>query len=97
MKLSEHGREFYTATITSSPAVTGAWEATFDDGTTWHEGEEHPTLADTWRWLLAGASADPTGAVAVINRSLQPTLRAVDSPEIVARRADTPTVNYNAA
>ena len=96
MDLDSHGREFYTVEIVTTPQLTG-WEASFDDGATWVAGAVHPTLANTWRWLLAGENAAVGTAVAVVTSSFRPHIRATDNPEIVVRRKDAPRINYIAA
>ena len=85
MNLSTHAREFYTLTITTDPPVA-AWQASFDDGRTWHDGQ--PTGGDT-RWLLRGPTVpeDTARPAAPITRSVRPLIRATDDPEIVVRGA----------
>lgn len=97
MKLDPQGREFYTLTITTSPTAVGGWEASFDNGATWHAGEEHDTLDDTWQWLVAGAGVAQGSAVAVISGHVQPKVRLTDNPEIVVRHRDVPTIRYGTA
>lgn len=94
MILSEHAREYYELQITTtatngSPIPASGWSASFDGGTTWaaatvisHDSEDYSA------WLVAGAQADDTGAVATIERQeTVPLVRATDSPEIVVRAA----------
>jgi hypothetical protein len=93
MRLRRESREFYDLTITTDPPVVG-WEASFDSGETWHDGElvdvDDPEIgALRQRWLVAGTEADDAGAVAVITRSISPLLRASDDPELVVRRGPT--------
>lgn len=89
-RLSRHAREPYDQQILTEPAVTG-WEASFDDGATWHLGE---VLVDDpepgWvRWLIAGDLADPGASVAQLTptgrEDLQPLARAVTNPAIIVR------------
>jgi len=96
MRLDPHGREHYQLTIITDPQVD-AWETSFDDGTTWIPGTPAPGVDNTWQWLIAGHLADPGDAVAVIRRSLTPIIRAVDNPEIIARRRDVPPIHYKTA
>lgn len=83
------GREWYTLTIATTPAVT-AWEASFDRGLTFKPGEV--AGGGSVRWLVAGADADPTGADAVISEYTIPLIRAIDDPEVVVRIA--PAIEY---
>lgn len=104
MILDPHGREFYRVTITTVPQVT-AWEASFDDGTTWTAGAADtrvPPTANTWEWLVAGELRDNTdlapGVLAgVITRSMSPKIRCVDTPEVIVRHQDVPPINYKQA
>lgn len=96
-ELDAHGRENYRVIITTTPQLTN-WEASFDGGDTWIAGTPDtrtPPTANTWQWLLAGERADPTGAVAVITASFTPHVRAVDNPEVIARRKDVPPIEYD--
>lgn len=88
MQLNPWGRELYDPRPATAPAV-GDWEATFDEGATWHEAtlvEGHPT------WLLAGPRVEVGDAVAVITGRTQPILRSVSNPELIARRAPEVTL-----
>ena len=88
MNLSRHAREYLRLTLTTAPAVT-AWDATFDKGTTWVAGVR-VGVTDEYRWLVAGSSAVVGTAVAVLAPGLHAvTVRATDSPEIVARDVDS--------
>ena len=86
MILHRQGREYYTLTIDTEPAVTG-WEASFDGGTTWAPGALN---GDVWQWLVAGPLAPTDQPCMVIDRSTAPLIRAVDTPEILIR--STPTI-----
>lgn len=92
MNLDPNAREFYTLTITTTPAVT-SWDASFDNGGTWFTGAAVAGQADTFRWLVAGPTATVGAAVAVIGAwSVLPKVRATSSPEIVVRDAPRITV-----
>lgn len=86
MILSPQGREYYALTITTTPATQPTdWAASFDHGATWVTA----TAVDgNSAWLVAGASADPTGAV-VVRTKTSPLVRLLDNPEIVVRSAPT--------
>lgn len=88
MILNPNAREFYSLEITTSPAVSGGWEASFDEGATWDAGTTATVdgVAVT-RWLVAGALATVGTAVAVITDNVTPLIRATESPEIVVRDA----------
>ncbi|MCW2756341.1 MAG: hypothetical protein JWO46_87 [Nocardioidaceae bacterium] len=98
MDLSRYGREFYTVEIATDPQVTD-WEASFDGGTTWADGEEVEAEENTWRWLVHGAAFVP--AEGDVNESqlaaalvdvVRPHVRAVDNPEVVVRLSPTITI-----
>lgn len=90
MNLHRNGREYYALTITTTPTTTPTeWEASFDRGTTWIPAAN---VAGNSAWLLAGGSADPTDAVAVVSRRVTPLVRLIDAPEIVVR--DAPIIHY---
>lgn len=89
MQLARYARKYYKLDITTEPAVT-AWEASFDKGETWHPH----TVVDTFSaWLVAGPDADPGNAVAVLDSSVTPLLRAVDNPEILDGEGSAPRIN----
>lgn len=89
-RLNRRGREHYDQQIITEPPVA-AWEASFDDGATWHLGQA--LVGDPepgWhRWLVAGDLADPGASVAQLTPTgrtdLQPLARAIANPEIVVR------------
>lgn len=89
MELSRHGREYYAIRVTTDPAISAAsWEASFDQGETWHAATVQSDVTGDWSaWLIAGNEADPGDAVAVLASSRTPMIRAVDSPEILTRTA----------
>lgn len=94
MNLNRHARDHMVLAIATDPPVTGPWEATFDDGATWHDGEAVPGHADRTRWLIAGPDAEQGGAVAQLAVGIHPvTVRCVDSTEIVADHATHVHVN----
>ena len=92
MILSPLAREFYRVAITTDGDVTD-WEASFDGGTTWHDGEVDPDEETFTRWLLAGPDAPLGTAVAVITADVVPIVRATDNPEIVVRKAPRITLD----
>ena len=87
MRLHRQAREFYTLTITTSPQISGVWEASFDGGDTWSAGQA--TADGAWRWLLRGPDRpdDPQYPAQVVTCSVKPLVRAVDIPELVVRSA----------
>jgi hypothetical protein len=88
MQLARYARKFYKLEITTEPAVT-AWEASFDRGVTW----QPQTTVDTYpAWLVAGPDADPGPAVAVLEESVTPWIRAVDNPEILDVEGQAPRI-----
>jgi hypothetical protein len=94
VELHREGREYYKLKITTIPALAaGAWEASFDAGTTWPVASViSDVTGDYSAWLVAGEDAEPGTAVAVISHDTYPIVRAVDTPEIVARNA--PAIRY---
>ncbi len=90
MELTRWGKEWYALEIATEPPVD-AWEASFDDGETWHGSTEVGT--DGWsNWLVAGTEADPAEAVAILPRGrTKPKIRGVDNPEIIVR--EPPYIN----
>lgn len=90
MILHRQGREYYALTITTSPTTQPTdWSASFDGGTTWSVAT---AVNGASAWLVAGATADATGAVAVLSRSVNPLVRLTANPEIVVR--DAPRIQY---
>ena len=85
MILHRRAREFYSLAIATEPAVAG-WEASFDGGATWATGA---AVTGGWRWLVAGPQAPLDEPASVIDRSVVPLVRAVDTPEILVRAAPT--------
>lgn len=89
-RLSRHGREPYDQRIITDPQLNG-WEASFDNGATWHLGEA--LVADPevgWvRWLIAGDLAAAGASVAQLTptgrEDLQPLARAIANPQIIVR------------
>lgn len=88
MNLKPEGKEYYTLTITTTPAVT-SWDASFDGGTTWATGAPVAGQTDTYQWLVAGANAPAGGTTpaAVLTRTVQPEVRATSTPETIVRDA----------
>ena len=87
MMLNRTAKEFYTLEITTYPPVT-AWEASFDGGTTWTAGLD--TGDGAFQWLVAGPSADTSGAIALSSKKTSPLVRSATSSEVVVR--DAPTI-----
>lgn len=84
MNLKRSERDWYVLDITVEPPLTGAWQASFDNGATWHNGSQ---TSGGWAWLLAGpdfdaAAVDMDGAdtVAVLTASTTPLLRCAENP-----------------
>ena len=90
MILFKSAREFYALQITTTPAVTGGWSASFDSGTTWVAGAAATVngVAVT-RWLIAGptAAVDGTTPAATLAGNVTPLIRATEAPEVVVRSA----------
>lgn len=59
---SRHSREPIEFELVTDPPIT-AWEASFDDGDTWHPGQAVTGKAGHYQWLVAGAAADKGAAV----------------------------------
>lgn len=90
MILHRNGREYYALAITTTPNTGPTdWQASFDGGSTWVTAV---SVSGNSAWLLAGAEADPTGAVAVVSRRVRPLVRLTVAPEIVIR--DAPLIHY---
>lgn len=93
MNLNRDAKEQYrlqisTVTTAGVPITLASWEASFDRGATFVAATIVTWDSQSWAgWLIAGPDANPSGAVAVIPRSLTPIVRVTDSPEIVARNA----------
>jgi hypothetical protein len=91
VELNPAAREFYVQQVTTNPVTTG-WAASFDAGATWVEGDAVENTTDTWRWLIAGPTFNPTGAptaeytdLAPVGDSqvIYPLLRCTDNPEVI--------------
>jgi hypothetical protein len=63
-----------------------AWEASFDNGTTWAASTTVGTDGFS-RWLVAGPNADPTGATVLPLGRTVPLVRATQNPEVIVRDA----------
>lgn len=85
MRIPALGREYLRLKIETSPQLT-TWEASFDGGDTWYEGEPDDE-ENVYRWLVAGVDVDPGGAVLVVDRRYPVLVRATDEPEILVRQA----------
>lgn len=96
MHLEPKARKYYQLSIVTEPATTATWEASFDDGVTWHEGEE--STPDVWRWLIAGPEFDPEDEVEAEYIALEvadyvPVLLKLSvNPEVVI--IDGPTIYF---
>lgn len=94
MKLSVESRQYYRLTVTTTPAVTAPWEASFDNGTTWTAGTDEGS--GVWSWLLATGSTldsanNPAGTITVATAAGQvtrPLLRCDNGSESIV--ADVP-------
>lgn len=88
-ELNRHAREPYDQYLETTPPVV-AWEASFDQGTTWHAATSlAPTEPGWYRWLIAGARADQGTAVAQLSvGDHQPLVRAIANPDIVVREVE---------
>jgi len=84
MRLYAQAREYYTLEIDTVPPVTG-WEASFDDGATYYDGEF--VGGTTYRWLVAGPGVDPGDAVAIITKNTEVMVRAASDPEVIVDEA----------
>lgn len=89
MRLHHDAREYYRLEIITDPVVA-AWEASFDDGDSWHASTSIDGLP---AWLVAGPDAEQGTAVAVITSRALPLIRATDNPEIIVRRAPSVIVD----
>lgn len=84
MQMQREGREWVSWDLAEPPA--GPLEVSFDGGEQWHDMERD---GDTVRVLIAGpeAGTNPAGTVPLpLGRSVA-TIRMVDDPEILVRRA----------
>lgn len=84
MKLFRQERDYYVLAITTTPALTGTWEASFDGGDTWIDGV---ASGDNWTWLVAGPDFDaaavgmnPADTKATITTAVSPLLRNKENP-----------------
>ena len=84
MRLYREERDYYVLSIVTSPALAGVWEASFDGGETWVDGEASD---DNWAWLVAGPDFDaaavgmsPAETKATITAATQPRLRNKENP-----------------
>ena len=83
MILDRAAREYYALEISTTPDVA-AWEASFDDGTTWVPSTTVGTDG-FYRWLVAGPDVAPGEGATILAASVVPIVRATDSPEIIPR------------
>jgi hypothetical protein len=89
VKLHRAERDNYILTIATVPALTGTWEASFDDGETWVEGQSD---SGSWAWLVAGpdfvaADVGMTDDGTVLDHSTTPLVRVKDDPVLDIQRA----------
>lgn len=87
MQLDPEGREYYNLEITTSPAVSGGWSASFDQGATWVAGV--PGTVDgvaVYQWLIAGPDAEGAGTPdATITASILPLVATTEGSERIVR------------
>lgn len=105
MDLLPYERDYYVVSYTTTPALTGTVEASFDDGDTWHDGEATTVDVDgdtvnAWAWLIAGPDYEadeldpeqnPDDTVATISTSVVPLLRLADDPILDGKKG--PRIN----
>lgn len=91
MKLNRAERDYYRVSITVDPPLTGTWQASFDDGTTWIDGT---TVDDDLVWLIAGPDfdavaegLDPDDTQATITGEVVPLFRLKDDPVLDVEKA----------
>jgi hypothetical protein len=90
MKLHRAERDNYVLTIVTDPPLEGTWEASFDGGNTWHDGDP---ASGTWTWLVAGPDfelpGDPgwTDEGVQLTHSVKPLLRVKDNPILDVQEA----------
>jgi hypothetical protein len=84
VKLRRQERDYYVVSIVTSPALTGTWEASFDQGETWIDGTPSD---DNWAWLVAGVDFDAAAVgmnsadtKATITTAVVPWLRNKENP-----------------
>ena len=84
VRLNRAERDWLVLDITTTPTLTGTWQASFDRGETWIDG--HPS-AGGWAWLLAGPDFDADSVTmddddtdATITADVLPLLRIADDP-----------------
>ena len=92
MQLNRAAREYYRLHVTTDPAVTAPWEASFDGGQTWYAGTDPGGDTGDVMWLVAGPDAEQGPAVAVLTGTVRPMLRAIDNPEIVIAERGVPWI-----
>jgi hypothetical protein len=89
MKLPRAGREYYRLQIITVPQIN-AWDASFDNGSTWVTGT-YDNVAAQMTWLVRGPLyVPPGGDVAVsslISADCKPLVRATSNPEVIIRSA----------
>lgn len=88
-ELNRHAREPYDLYLETNPPVV-EWEASFDNGETWHAGTSLAATEPGWyRWLIAGARAEKGTAVAQLTVGPhQPLVRTIANPDIVVRQVE---------
>lgn len=91
MKLHRAERDYYVITATTDPPLSGTWEASFDDGTTWVDGT---AVGDSWSWLVAGPDFDHTTVGmsdegTALENSTTPLLRIKDDPVLDIQHGPT--------
>lgn len=101
MDLYPWERDYYVQYIKPDPEVTGTWQASFDQGATWHDGlattaeveiDGVMETVDAWAWLVAGPTfasmndgLDLNETKATITEDQKPWLRLKESPIMDAK------------
>lgn len=93
MKLNTQGREYFGLDLTTSPATQPTdWEASFDEGATWHTAIDLFRDGVHWSaWLVQGVNAPtpyPVPAPSTLTHSVTPRVRLINNPEVIVRDMD---------
>jgi hypothetical protein len=88
MLLSPSGAEDYDLTIKTTPQLT-AWEASFDDGATWHAASTDVADNTHYYWNVKGPLCTDVGAAAafLVAIGIQPLVRSIQAPHVYVRKA----------
>ena len=105
-ELHRQDRQYYTLADLQVRDISGAivavsptdWEASFDEGLTWHDATVHPNLPTASCWRIYGPNFPGPGTSAVIEvgdilcaETIDPIVRLVKNPEV--RNVRAPRVN----